>query len=141
MWERTRRPEGRDYGGVTSGIYRSEDGGQNWEQLTNGLPQSDTETGRIGITISPSNPDILYATFTTNSITNTYNGVYRTEDGGDTWNFAPQEDISSVYNSFGWFFGNIRVAPTNPDIVFLMGVSLLRSVSYTHLTLPTILRV
>ena len=127
MWERTRKAWARDYGGVTSGIYRSQDGGQNWEQLTNGLPISDEETGRIGITISPSNPDILYASFTYNSISNAYNGIYRTDDGGDSWTMVVQEDISYVFGGFGWFFGNIRVSPTNPDIVFVMGVSLLRS--------------
>ncbi len=129
MWERTRKAWARDYGGVTSGIYRSVDGGQNWDQLTNGLPASDTETGRIGITISPSNPNILYASFTTNSITNTYNGIYRSNDGGDSWTMTAQDDISYVFSSFGWFFGNVRVSPTNPDIVYLMGVSLMRSVN------------
>ena len=52
-WERVRKVDRRSYGGPSSGIYRSFDGGTNWEKLSNGLPPT---AGRIGITISVSNP-------------------------------------------------------------------------------------
>ena len=65
-WERLRFPFGRVYGGPTSGIYRSTDGGDTWAKLTNnGLPTSDQNTGRIGIYIAPSDPNQMYATYTT----------------------------------------------------------------------------
>src|SRR4030065_982306 len=52
MWERIRRPDRRSYGGPTCGIYRSTDGGENWTELTNGLPNNSPSVGRIGISIS-----------------------------------------------------------------------------------------
>ena len=112
MWERTRAPWVRDYGGTTSGIFRSVDGGENWEELTtgdNGLPQSDEETGRIGIALCASQPNVLYASFTTNSITNVFNGLYKSTDGGDTWQQTNDENMEFVYSSFGWFLSLIHI--------------------------------
>lgn len=137
-WERIRYPWQRSYGGVTSRIYRSQDGGDTWEHLTNGLPPSDTNRGRIGLTIAASDPNVLYATFTENPITNQFAGLYKTTDGGDTWLPTNDGDLGNVFASFGWFFGNVRVDPTNPDIVFVMGVTLYRSqdggASWTQVT-------
>ncbi|MEM8908411.1 MAG: T9SS type A sorting domain-containing protein, partial [Bacteroidota bacterium] len=126
-WERTRFPWGRVYGGSTSGIHRSKDGGQTWEKLTNGLPLSDSQTGRIGLYVAPSNPDILYASYTTNPINNFFEGLYKSVDGGDSWFLVNSYDLESVNASFGWFFGNIRVSPNNPDDVFVLGQTLYRS--------------
>lgn len=127
MWERIRRPWGRSYGGMTSRIYRSIDGGNNWEQLTNGLPADNEQTGRIGLAISPSEPSILYASYTTNRITNVFNGIYKSEDAGASWNLVVLDDIDEIYASFGWFFGELRVNPNDPDDLFCLGVPLYRS--------------
>ena len=133
-WERLRFPFGRVYGGPTSGIYRSTDGGDTWTKLTNnGLPTSNQNTGRIGIYIAPSDPNQMYATYTNNAVTNEFSAIYKSFDGGDTW-FNLNADIGFVFSSFGWYFGNIRVAPDNPNEVYVMGVP---PVSYTHLTLLT----
>ncbi len=113
---------------MTSGLYRSTDGGDNWEQLTNGLPESDEELGRIGITVSKSDPNIVYAVFSTNSITNEFEGLYKSTDGGDSWIQTNDNAITDVYASFGWFFGNVRVHPENPDIVLVMGQQLVLSI-------------
>lgn len=126
-WERIRYPWQRSYGGVTSRIYRSEDGGDTWEHLINGLPPSDENRGRIGLSISVSDPHILYASFTENPITNRFEGLYKTMDGGDTWTQTNDDELSNVFGSFGWFFGNVRVDPSNPDIVYVMGVTLYKS--------------
>ncbi|MCB0597086.1 MAG: T9SS type A sorting domain-containing protein [Lewinellaceae bacterium] len=127
-WERIRRPWQRSYGGVTSRLYRSQDGGDTWAPLANGLPPSDEERGRIGIAVSPSDPAILYATFTTDRITNVFDGIYKSLDGGDSWFRVDNGTIDNIYSSFGWFFGNIRVDPTNPDVVYAMGVTLHKSI-------------
>ena len=62
MWERTRRPPYQSYGGKTSGLWRSADGGDTWSELRNGLPKGNV--GRIGVDISDTNPSVLYATYT-----------------------------------------------------------------------------
>lgn len=125
MWERVRRPNRRSYGGATCGIYRSYDGGASWAELTNGLPTLSSEKGRIGIDISVSDPEILYAIYADKI--GYFNGVFKTTDGGDTWLQTNDQSLSSAYYSFGWWFGRIKVDPTNPDIAFVMGLDIHRT--------------
>ncbi|HEX9252384.1 MAG TPA: glycosyl hydrolase [Ignavibacteriaceae bacterium] len=68
------------YGGPESGIYRSLDYGATWEKLKNGLPQEDV--GRIGMAISPVNPDYIYAIV---EATDKDKGVYKSTDRGASW--------------------------------------------------------
>ncbi len=130
-WERTRKPWIRDYAGLTSGVHRSLDGGDTWEELddTNGLPAPNEQTGRIGLAISPSNPSTVYARYTTNQITNTFNGLYKSEDNGENWTLVALGDIDFIDSSFGWYFGNLRVRPNNPDEVFILGQRLYKTLN------------
>jgi photosystem II stability/assembly factor-like uncharacterized protein len=125
MWERIRRPHTRSYGGVTSGLFRSTDGGDTWIELTNGLPHNASNVGRIGITVSASNPDILYAIYADDI--GEFNGVYRTTNGGDAWSRTNDASLNALYSSFGWWFGNIRVDPSRPNVVFALGLDLYKS--------------
>ncbi len=120
-WERIRYPWGRNYGGESSGVYRSIDGGDTWLNLGNGLPISDSETGRIGLAISESSPSTIYASYTTDATTNIFDGLYKSVDNGDTWVLVADNQISDVNASFGWYFGNLRVHPTNPNEVYVLG--------------------
>ncbi len=126
-WERIRRPWARDYAGVTSGVHRSIDGGDTWVNLTNGLPVSNSETGRIGLAISESSPSTIYASYTTDSITNTFDGLYKSTDNGDSWSQVAYSAISDVNASFGWYFGNLRVNPTDPNEVYVLGQKLYKT--------------
>lgn len=53
--------------------------------------------------------------------------VYRSNDGGATWKRTHDEPLDGVYSSYGYYFGEIRVAPDNPDQVYAMGVPIIRS--------------
>ena len=53
--------------------------------------------------------------------------VYRSDDGGATWRKTHTDYLDGVYNTYGYYFGEIRVAPNNPDQVYTMGVPMLRS--------------
>ena len=114
MWQRIRRVDNREYGGAGSGIYRSEDGGDSWVELTNGLPSSPSRKGRIGLAISESEPNILYA-FYANRI-GSIEGIFRTEDGGESWEQRSHQGISNV--SYQWWFGKIFVHPEDSDRVY-----------------------
>ncbi len=113
-WERVRRPQYRQYGGETSGIYKSTDGGDTWNELTNGLPTLASQKGRISIEIAASNPDVLYARYS--DAQGSIQGVYRTNDAGATWialNAGPLQDIG-----FHWWFQGIVVDPTDENILY-----------------------
>lgn len=53
--------------------------------------------------------------------------VYRSDDLGKTWQKTHSDYIDNVYNSYGYYFGQIRVAPQNPQKLYVMGVPVLRS--------------
>ena len=80
MWEHRRWPWFFKSGGKGSGLYVSDDGGSTWKQLgkENGLP--DGEIGRIGLTVSPTSPQIVYA-----YIESKDNAIYRSTDKGKNW--------------------------------------------------------
>ncbi len=59
MWERIRGPRRRNVGGLTTGIWRSIDGGDTWELLSNGLPTPSSTNGRIGLAVSQADPDYV----------------------------------------------------------------------------------
>ena len=123
MWERVRRPYNRQYGGETSGLYRSSDGGETWEELTTGLPSDGNDKGRIGIAISESSPNILYAYYADK--TGNLEGIYRSDDGGDTWVSKSTIGITNV--PFLWWFGKVSISPSNPDEVYVTSLTMHRS--------------
>ena len=123
MWERIRRPQNRQYGGETSGIYQSTDGGETWTELRNGLPTAGEDKGRIGIAISASSPNILYALYA-DAIGN-LDAVYRTENGGASWEQRSTNGIIST--SFSWWFGRIFVHPTDPEELYVTSLIMSRS--------------
>jgi len=121
MWERCRGLNYRRSFGYSSGIYKTTDGGETWTELTNGLPSY--PMGRIGLTISPTNPDILYA-----FCDNIYSiDVFRTQDGGATWVQTNDAALQGMNSDFGWYFGQVRVDPQNAQRVYVMGVELWRT--------------
>ncbi len=115
MWERSRRPNDIIYGGETSGIYRSMDGGDTWELLENGLPTLADSKGRMAIAIAPTNPDRVYV-FVADKI-GFIEGLYTSDDGGDSWTNIPSQGIQDV--SFQWWFGKLFVSPVDEDDIFI----------------------
>jgi len=141
MWNRIRRrwsdpvPEDGDH------IYKTVDGGKTWKVIDKGLP--DTKfTGRIGLAVSQSNPNVVYAFVDDHEKkrdpkdgeTDSYErhvqkvviggAIYRSNDKGETW-----EKMGEVHDFFrpfsgtyGWVFGQIRVDPKNENKVYALGV-------------------
>ncbi len=67
-------------GGPESGIHKSTDGGATWREVTQGLPE--TDMGRIGLTVSPQDPDVVYATI---ELAHRKGSFVRSTDFGETW--------------------------------------------------------
>lgn len=125
MWERIRKPGYQKYGGPQSAIYRSQDGGDTWHKLENGLPKSTDNTGRIGLDICQSQPDVLYACFATTS--GDHLGVFKTTNGGDSWKQTNDGTLYGGVGTYAWWFSNIRVDPNDPQVVFFLGFNFYRT--------------
>ena len=125
MWERIRRPHSRRYGGPGCGVFRSTDGGDSWALLANGLPAPSARGGRIGVTVCESQPDIMYAIYADDI--GYFDGVYKSTSGGDSWSRVNDSALGDMYSSYGWWFGNIRVDPTDPNLIIALGLELYRS--------------
>ncbi|MEM7165802.1 MAG: glycosyl hydrolase [Planctomycetota bacterium] len=206
MWERSRRPWNFVEGGAGSGIWKSTDGGDSWQQLRTGLP-SGAGVGRIGLSLCHGQPQTIYASVDNqeqlpesewdlggspvtakrlrsmtkeqflahdkNDIEAFIQGsdldteldaeklmdmiesdeltladliaelgdanaqlfdtdirgleVYRSDDGGNTWKRTHQEPLLQVVHTYGYYFGLVRVSPTDPERVYVAGVPLLMS--------------
>ncbi len=209
-WDRKRTAWEFTEGGDGSGIWRSDDGGNTWARLNtrngSGLP-SGGYVGRIGLAISPSQPQTLYAAIDNqeplpesdwdlgdrplgvkrlkhmtesqflsqskdeieafirrndlavdidadslielmqndeltvqdllaelgNANANLFNTdikgleIYRSDDGGDSWVKTHDQPIDQVVYSYGYYFGQIRVAPDDPDRIYVVGVPIITS--------------
>ena len=115
MYQRQRRTWGFNGGGPGSGIYKTTDGGENWRELANGLPDGDK--GRIGIAISESNPQVLNALVQHDD----ESGGYRSEDGGESWENVSDRNIRPMY------YSHVFIDPTNQDRVYTLATSAHRS--------------
>ena len=122
MWERVRGLNYRRSFGNSSGVWKTEDGGDNWTELTLGLPTGN-DVGRIGLAIAKSNPDVLYAFYDNQDNVE----LYRTNDGGSSWSPTSHNDLQGMNSSFGWYFGQIRVNPSDEDQFWVLGVEMYRS--------------
>lgn len=146
MWNRIRRrwsdpvPEDGDH------LYKTTDGGKTWKIIDKGLPDTKM-TGRIGLAVSNSNPNILYAFVDDHSKkrdpkpgeTDSYErqvqkvviggAVYRSTDKGETW--EKRGEIHDFFKPFsgtyGWVFSQVRVNPKHEDEVYVLGVNMGRS--------------
>jgi photosystem II stability/assembly factor-like uncharacterized protein len=136
MYQRQRTGWGFNGGGPGSGIYRTTDGGANWIELTEGLPEGDK--GRIGLDIYAGDGNLVYAMVEADARApgrgggfggfrqqagqgTQQNGVYRSWDRGETW-----EQVSET-NNRPMYYSQIRVDPNYPNRIYTGGSSLYRS--------------
>ena len=120
MWRAERKPWTLIDASEDGGIYRTGDGGNSWEKLAGGLPQG--LTGRIGITVSPANPDRVWA------IVNAHDpqgGVYRSDDGGESWSRVNRDRRLRQRH---WYYSHIVADPLDQNTVYAMNTSLYRSI-------------
>jgi photosystem II stability/assembly factor-like uncharacterized protein len=103
-------------GGPESALYKSTDGGATWSKLKSGLPTDDM--GRIGIAISPVNPNVIFVTI---EAANKKGGIFRSTDNGATWERRNPYDTTAMY------YAQIIADPKNVDRVYIMNVFIMVS--------------
>ncbi len=135
-WDRHRTVAALMGGGPGSGIHKSVDGGETWKKLYKGLPndqdsngdgeidEDDLPTvnmGKIGLAISPQNPDVLYAAI---ELERTTGGVYKSENRGESW----EKMSNAVSGATGpHYYQELYASPHKFDRLYLMNVRVLTS--------------
>ena len=118
-WQVIRTPYSMESGGIGSGLWKSEDGGESWKNISEskGLPK-DT-LGILGVAISPSNPDRVYTI-----IESKEGGLFRSDDAGKTFT---KVNSQNEIRQRAWYYSKVFVDPKDENTVYILNVNFLRS--------------
>ena len=137
LWDHKRNNGARTYGGVGSGLFRSDNSGATWTRLQNIVGQpcawdgtgtglaADASLGRIGVAIAPSDANRVYVV--SGSPYGPDKGFYFSVDGGDSFICGGQAYQTS--SGYQWWFGRLWVDPVDPNHLFNADVSLRQSLN------------
>ena len=142
-YDKLRKPWNFQLGGPGSGIHKSTDGGKSWKKLGGGLPGG--VLGRIGLTVYPKNPNILYAVIENankpgmteearwkeivegKASRGMIDGeVYRTDNAGATWKKVSPEK-QSIGSGPGYYYCDIIIDPNDDKHVYALSVGVQES--------------
>ncbi|MEA3246313.1 MAG: glycosyl hydrolase [Gemmatimonadota bacterium] len=134
MWKFQRTPWGMDAGGGRSGLWKTTDGGDTWTELTfnPGIPRK--LIGKIGVSVSPANPQRVYASI---EATDSVGGIYRSDDGGGHWTATSLDQKFSVRP---YYYSSVTADPNDENTVYVMNLTVWRSVdggrSFSRVRVP-----
>jgi photosystem II stability/assembly factor-like uncharacterized protein len=117
FWDHQRTPWYVRSGGAGSGLWKSTDGGDTWTRLTQGLPSL---TGKIGVSVSPANPDRVYAIVEAEA-----GGLYRSDDAGRSWRRLSDDRLIQTRS---WYYMKVIADPANADVVWVLNAPILKSI-------------
>ena len=119
-WTVIRTPYSLESGGSGSALWKSIDGGETWQKLNNkkGFP-GNTVIGNIGIAVSASNPERVYAL-----VESEKGGLLKSDDAGETWtNVSTDHNITQR----AWYYSRIYVDPKNADVIYALNANMYKS--------------
>ncbi|MCA1632262.1 MAG: glycosyl hydrolase [Acidobacteria bacterium] len=119
FWEVIRRPWSLESGGPGSGFFKSTDGGDTWTELTRapGMPRG--VVGKVGIAVSPANPERVWALVEAED-----GGVFRSDNGGRTWTRTNEQ---RNLRQRAWYYTRIYADPQNPETVYVLNTGFYKS--------------
>lgn len=124
-WDRIRNNQESVVSGDNARIWKTINGGQDWTQLSGGLPEG--PNSRVGLSISKDDPNNLVSVFVDASLE--LHGMFQTADGGQSWSVLPTDGLDGGFmGGFGWYFGKIFINPFNSSDIYVCGVTLWRSI-------------
>jgi photosystem II stability/assembly factor-like uncharacterized protein len=131
FWQVVRLPWAFESGGPGSALYKSTDGGDTWQKLTGeGLPKG--LLGRIGVAVSPANPNRVWAIVEAEE-----GGVFRSDDAGRTWRRTNED---RRLRQRAWYYTHIYADPQNAESVYVLNVGFFRSLdggkTFSTITVP-----
>jgi photosystem II stability/assembly factor-like uncharacterized protein len=133
IWEAKRTPYSLESGGPDSGLYKSTDGGDTWTEISRnpGGPKGPV-LGRIGVAVSPANPERLWAIIEAED-----GGVFRSDNGGKNWT---KVNDNRNLRQRAWYYTHIYADPKSADTVYLLNTGFYKSVdggrAYTTIQAP-----
>jgi photosystem II stability/assembly factor-like uncharacterized protein len=131
FWQVYRTPWKMWGGGPGSGLFKSTDGGDTWTELTRNPGMPAGIIGKIGVAVSPADPNRVYAIVEAEQ-----GGVFRSDDGGATWRLMNAE---RKIRQRAFYYSRIYADPKNPDRVYALNTSMYRSDDGGR-TFPTVVR-
>ena len=132
FWEVYRKPWTLESGGPGGGIFKSTDGGDTWTELTRnpGMPKG--IVGKIGIAVSPANPERVWAIVEAED-----GGVFRSDNAGRTWTRTNEE---RRLRQRAWYYTRIYADSKSADTVYVLNTGFYRSNdagrTYTGISVP-----
>jgi photosystem II stability/assembly factor-like uncharacterized protein len=121
MWEHNRTPWKINSGGPGSGLYKSTDGGESWYKIHTGLPE---EKGKMGISVSGANSDVVYALIESDSEMEK-GGLFVSKNAGESWSKV-SSDHRLVQRA--WYYIEVFADPNDEHTVYVLGPPALRSI-------------
>ncbi len=120
LWQVYRKAWKMWGGGPDSGLYRSEDGGDTWTELTGNPGMPEGPIGKIGVTVSPANPDRVWAI-----VEAPEGGVFRSEDSGATWRLVNNE---RKLRQRAFYYSRVYADPVDENTVYALNTGFYKSV-------------
>ncbi|MEA2515661.1 MAG: hypothetical protein QOJ59_5150 [Thermomicrobiales bacterium] len=131
IWQAQRYPHALVSGGEECGLFRSNDGGDSWEEITRrpGLPSG--LLGKMGIVASRARPGRVWAVIEAED-----GAVFRSDDGGETWLRLSEQ---SLLRTRPWYYMHITADTQDPDTVYVQNYGIWKSIDAgaTFTRLPT----
>jgi photosystem II stability/assembly factor-like uncharacterized protein len=118
-WQHRRLPWKVESGGPGCGIWKSVDEGETWTKINAGLP---AEMGKIGVSVSPANPERVYAIVEAEK---SKAGLYRSDNGGKSWQHLSADP---TITSRSWYYMEILADPRQADVVYVLNSPLTKSI-------------
>ena len=128
MWELRLGPweDGNQYNGTGGGLFKSTDGGNSWQPMTNGLPKG---VMQANITIAPSQPSRLFTSIAfarENGAPGSETGIFRSDDSGENWQRITTDPRPAIRIG-GGDLSVPKVDPKNPDVVYATSIVTMKS--------------
>lgn len=120
IWEAWRRSWGMSSGGEDSGLFKSTDGGESWTEITDAIGLAEGPVGKIGVAVSPANPDRVWALIEHEPD----GGVWRSDDGGATWERVNDE---RKLRQRAFYYTRVYADPNDEDVMYALNTGLYRS--------------
>ncbi len=118
MWSIRRTPWTLKGVSGKGGLFKSDDGGDSWERLKGGFPES--VTGKIGVAVSPAESSRVWAL-----VENEKGGVYRSDDYGESW---ARVNSDRKLQQRAWYYSRIYADPQDADTVYALNTSFYKSI-------------